>query len=302
MSWLSDFVDGITGKAQADSAEKAAKLSNKTADKYRTEALAELGLSESALRGLMPLLEGMADEAGLDIEDAMSRFFAQSATREGGFFNQFDRGTDSIMSEARKFGRGAEESIEQNFQDTIRNQGAALDADLRRRGYVGGGGTGKAAYTASAIIPNALGGKLNALSDLRSRQATMLTGTQTARAGQRDAAHAGFIGSDLDALRGFLGAKLGTNQTYRDRQFGLAQAPIDLRTNTLVQPQAIYPAKSFAPSISGSAAAGSAFGPSLLSIGSGLLGNAFAGIGQRSAPKLGSGSMAADPYAGIFNY
>lgn len=273
MSWLSDFVGGVTGKSQQDAVKNAAKKSNKKSEQYRTEALAALDAGNA---DLLKLLDNLAvgKASGLkDIEDMLSRVFTEFGRGEG----EIGRVYDTAITDAAREDEAGKQAIEQAFMDSIRTGSAAVQKSIAGTGYGNSSIVGN--RIATGVVPNAVGGKLQALARLeadrrdrigalRSEKARAVTGRQNAMS---------------QIVTDTLGRKVDLGQTYFSQEMGLREAPIRNNLNVKAQPGAVYPEMQFPASVSGASAFGSALGP----LGFGALGsfanNYFGGLGKKAS-------------------
>ena len=268
MSWLSDFIGGVTGKSQQDATASAANKSNKNAEKYRGEAIDALNTGNADLAALMPFLQAGGSARMAEIEDLLKRVFGDMSAGNTAINGAYDTAINGAKADAGS----SKAAIEQEFQDSLRTGVGAV-----QRSYAGTGlGTSTLvpSQVATNIVPNAVGSKMRALATLDNGLADRVTSLQARRA-DTTASRAN-LGTQI--MTDTLGKKIDLANTYFGQEMNLREAPIRNRLNTLAQPNAIYPNLTFPATVSGASAAGSTLG----GIGAGIAGQYFNGVGQNA--------------------
>lgn len=270
MSWLGDFVGGITGKSQQDAVKKAAGKSNKKANEYRDESLAALDTANKDILALLPTLQGGKDAAFAGIEDLLKRVFGEidrGNNAVGGLYDQ-------AITETAGGGAAGRAAIEQAFQDAVRTGSASVQKGLAGTGM--GNSSLVGSRIARSVIPNAVGGKMNALAALEDATASRVASLR----GEKARALTGRQNAGTQVLTDTLGRKVDLGERYFGQEMALRGQPIQNNLNAKVQPGVIYPNLQFPAAVSGASALGSTLG----GIGAGAAGaftnNYFGSLGS----------------------
>lgn len=282
MSWLGDFIGGITGKSQQDATAKAAQKQNKTDLQYSADAKGALTDANSQLAALLPFIQGMGAKSQGDIEDMLKRitdYFGADDSKIGSEY-------DMAIGGAGAGNDASKAAIEQNFQDSLRTGSAAVAKSMAGTGL--GTSTLVPSRIATSIVPNAIGSKMSALAALDNANADRVTGLRTAKAGAMTT-RAGLRSSILTDT---LGKKIDLANQYFGTELGTRMKPIENNLNVLAQPGAVYPKLNYPATVSGMSAAGSAFGPIGVGAAGSFANNYFGGIGKQAAGGAGAATIA----------
>lgn len=187
-----------------------------------------------AIGGGGPSYLEMIAGAGADRTRQMNDLAAQYFSESGRIGGDADALYQQAVGEARGYGDRALSEIEQQYSDTVRRESDRLSGQLASRGF--GGSTMLQADVANSIIPNALGGKLSALSNTRNAQAGMVTNAALARASAKQASGE----SELARRYGLIPQQLATSDAYAQQYLGAYAEPERMRANVLGQPSAAY--------------------------------------------------------------
>lgn len=273
MSWLSDFVGGITGQSQQKAVKKAANASNKKSEQYRTEALDALDKGNVDLAGLIPFVQQGKAGAYSDIAEMLKAIMDEVNRGSTDIGSQFD----AAIASASGGDAASRAAIEQQFLDSIRTGSAMAQKSVAGTGF--GNSSLVPSKIATAVLPNAIGGKMAALAKLESDNNARLDELRRAKV----AALAGRQNFASEAVTNTLGKKIDLGQTYFGTELGLRKEPIQNSLNVKAQPGVVYPDLNFPATVSGASALGSALG----GIGASALGsfsnNYFGGLGSSAS-------------------
>lgn len=273
MSWLGDFVGGITGSSQQKATKKAAQASNKTSKQYSADALAALDKGNADLAGLIPFVQQGKTSAYGDITDALKAIMDEISRGSGEIGGQYD----TAIASATGGDAASRAAIEQAFQDSIRTGSALAQKSVAGTGF--GNSSLVPSKIATAVLPNAVGAKMSALAKLESDNNARLDELRRAKV----AALAGRQNFATEAVTNTLGKKIDLGQTYFGTELGLRKEPISNSLNVKAQPGVVYPNLNFPATVSGASAFGSALG----GIGASALGsfsnNYFGGLGSSAS-------------------